>query len=49
LGDDDGAALLAGAYAFHAGLSRWAATAAHLRAMEEPSAVKAGEQHESPD
>jgi len=46
--DDDGAALLAAAYAFHAGLSRRAAVAAHVRAMEEPSAVKAGEQHESP-
>jgi hypothetical protein len=45
---DDGAALLAAAYALHAGLSRRGAVAAHVRAMEEPSAVKAGEQHESP-
>jgi hypothetical protein len=48
LWDDDGAALLAAASILHAGLPRRAAVAAHVRAMEEPSAVKAGGQHESP-
>jgi hypothetical protein len=43
LGDDDGAALLAAAYVFHAGLSRQAVVAVQVRAMEEPSTVKAGE------
>ena len=33
LWDDDGAALRAAAYAFHAGLSRQAAVAAHVRVM----------------
>ena len=41
--------LLAAAYAFHAGLSRQAAVAAQVRAMEEPSTVRAGEeQHQLP-
>jgi hypothetical protein len=41
--------LLAAAYAFHAGVSRQAAVAAQVRAMEEPSTVRAGEeQHQLP-
>src|SRR5215217_7988402 len=32
----DGADLLAAAYAFHAGLPRQAATAAHVQAMQQP-------------
>jgi hypothetical protein len=48
LWDDDGAALLAAAYAFHAGLSRQAVVAVQVRAMEEPSMVKAGEQQHQP-
>jgi hypothetical protein len=48
LWDGDGAALVAAASILHAGLPRRAAVAAHVRAMEEPSAVKAGGQHESP-
>jgi hypothetical protein len=32
----DGAELLAAAYAFHAGLPRQAATAAHVQAMQQP-------------
>jgi hypothetical protein len=35
LWEDDGGELLAAAYAFHAGLSRQAAVATHVRAMEE--------------
>jgi hypothetical protein len=46
LWDDDGADLLAAAYAFHAGLSRQAAVADHVRAMEE-TAVEPGGQRES--
>ena len=46
LWDDDGAELLAAAYAFHAGVSRQAAV--QVRAMEEPSAVTAGGQHQPP-
>ena len=42
LWDDDGAALLAAGYAFQA------AVAAHVRAMEEPSTVRAGDQHQPP-
>jgi hypothetical protein len=38
--------LLAAAYAFHAGLSRQAAVAAQVRAMEEPSTVRAGEEQQ---
>jgi hypothetical protein len=34
--------------AFHAGRSRQVAVAAHLRAMEEPSTVRAGEQPQPP-
>jgi hypothetical protein len=37
LWEADGASLLAAAYAFHAGLSRQAATATHIRALVEPS------------
>ena len=48
LWDDDGAALLVAGYAFHAGLSRQAALAAPVRAMEEPSTVTAGEQPQPP-
>jgi hypothetical protein len=33
----DGADLLAAAYAFHAGLPRQAATAAHVQAMQQPN------------
>ena len=36
LWQDDGADLLAAAYAFHAGLPRQAATAAHVQAMQQP-------------
>jgi hypothetical protein len=37
LWEADGASLLAAAYAFHAGLSRQAATATHIQALVEPS------------
>ena len=47
LWDDDGAALLAALH-LPRRTAETAAVAAHVRAMEEPSAVKAGEQHESP-
>lgn len=40
--------LLAAAYAFHAALSRQAAVAAQVRAMEEPSTVRAGEEQHQP-
>jgi hypothetical protein len=42
----DGADLLASAYAFHAGLPRQAATAAHVQAMQEPGPPPAGAQRE---
>jgi hypothetical protein len=38
----DGADLLAAAYAFHAGLARQAATAAHVQAMQQPGLGPAG-------
>ena len=38
----DGADLLASAYAFHAGLLRQAATAAHVQAMQQPPPVSPG-------
>jgi hypothetical protein len=38
----DGADLLASAYAFHAGLLRQAATAAHVQAMQQPPLVSPG-------
>jgi hypothetical protein len=38
----DGADLLAAAYAFHAGLPRQAATAAHVQAMQQPRLAPAG-------
>ncbi len=47
LWDTDGAALLAAAYAFHAGLSPEAAVADHIRAMEERAVAGSGEQRES--
>jgi hypothetical protein len=40
----DGADLLAAAYAFHAGLPRQAATAAHVQAMQQPGLGSAGAQ-----
>jgi hypothetical protein len=40
----DGADLLASAYAFHAGLPRQAATAAHVQAMQQPGSGPAGAQ-----
>jgi hypothetical protein len=40
----DGADLLASAYAFHAGLPRQAATAAHVQAMQQPGPAPAGPQ-----
>jgi hypothetical protein len=40
----DGADLLAAAYAFHAGLPRQAATAAHVQAMQQPGLGPAGAQ-----
>jgi hypothetical protein len=43
----DGADLLAAAYAFHAGLPRQAATAAHVQAMQEGPG-RAGAQRQSP-
>src|SRR5215218_7541368 len=43
----DGADLLASAYAFHAGLPRQAATAAHVQAMQ-PESAPAGAQRQSP-
>jgi hypothetical protein len=43
----DGADLLASAYAFHAGLPRQAATAAHVQAMQ-PEWAPAGAQRQSP-
>jgi hypothetical protein len=46
LWDDGCVELLAAAYAFHAGVSRQAAV--QVRAMEEPSAVTAGGQHQPP-
>lgn len=47
LWDDDGADLLAAAYAFHAGLSPEAAAADHVSAAEETETVASGGQHES--
>src|SRR5829696_2160727 len=44
----DGADLLASAYAFHAGLPRQAATAAHVQAMQEPGPSPAGVQRQPP-
>ena len=44
----DGADLLAAAYAFHAGLPRQAATAAHLQAMQQPGSGPAGPQPQPP-
>ena len=44
----DGADLLASAYAFHAGLPRQAATAAHVQAMQQPGPGPAGGQPQPP-
>ena len=44
----DGADLLASAYAFHAGLARQAATAAHVQAMQQPGPSPAGVQRQPP-
>jgi hypothetical protein len=44
----DGADLLAAAYAFHAGLPRQAATAAHVQAMQQPGLGSAGAQPQPP-
>jgi hypothetical protein len=44
----DGAELLASAYAFHAGLPRQAATAAHIQAMRQPGSAPAAGQHQPP-
>jgi hypothetical protein len=44
----DGADLLAAAYAFHAGLLRQAATAAHVQTMQQPGLGPAGAQRQSP-
>ena len=44
----DGADLLASAYAFHDGLPRQAATAAHVQAMQEPGPGPAGAQPQPP-
>jgi hypothetical protein len=44
----DGADLLAAAYAFHAGLPRQAATAAHVQAMQQPGPGPAGAQPQPP-
>jgi hypothetical protein len=44
----DGADLLASAYAFHAGLPRQAATAAHVRAMQQRGPASAGAQRQPP-
>jgi hypothetical protein len=44
----DGAELLAAAYAFHAGLPRQAATAAHVQAMHESDPGRAGGRRQSP-
>jgi hypothetical protein len=44
----DGADLLAAAYAFHAGLPRQAATAAHVQAMQQPGLGPAGVQRQPP-
>jgi hypothetical protein len=44
----DGADLLASAYAFHAGLPRQAATAAHVQAMQQPGLGPAGAQPQPP-
>jgi hypothetical protein len=44
----DGADLLASAYAFHAGLPRQAATAAHVQAMQPPDPAPAGVQRQPP-
>ena len=44
----DGADLLAAAYAFHAGLPRQAATAAHVQAMQQPGLGPAGAQPQPP-
>lgn len=48
LWDDDGAELLAAAYAFNAGLSRQEAVATHVRTMEEPGAAGSGDQRQPP-
>jgi hypothetical protein len=45
----DGADLLAAAYAFHAGLPRQVATAAHVQAMQQPGPSPAGVQRQPPD
>jgi hypothetical protein len=44
----DGADLLAAAYAFHAGLARQAATAAHVQAMQQSGLGPAGAQPQPP-
>jgi hypothetical protein len=44
----DGADLLAAAYAFHAGLPRQTATAAHVQAMQQPGPGPAGAQPQPP-
>jgi hypothetical protein len=44
----DGADLLAAAYAFHAGLPRQAATAAHVQAMQQPGPAPPGVQRQPP-
>ena len=44
----DGADLLASAYAFHAGLPRQAAMAAHVQAMQQPGPSPAGVQRQPP-
>jgi hypothetical protein len=44
----DGADLLAAAYAFHAGLPRQAATAAHVQAMQQSGSGPAGPQPQPP-
>jgi hypothetical protein len=44
----DGADLLAAAYAFHAGLPRQAATAAHVQAMQPPGPGPAGASRSRP-
>jgi hypothetical protein len=48
LWEDDGGELLAAAYAFHAGLSRQAAVATHVRTMEEKQVAQSSDRGETP-
>jgi hypothetical protein len=49
LWEDGGGELVAAAYAFHVGLSRQAAVATHVRAMEEPEVARSSDRGQPPD